>query len=286
MSLVPSENFSQAISAGEYNLLRDYAFQIREYISTHKYLPEYYFSFLLTLLNDQDFLEIGGARSFVITFDKEKLLADSQRERLVPVNRFVYEDSYDTNPETLKESLNDAIKSDNSIEFDDYCITMNTEFIGFGFFPEHWFDFILDLLDKKELLSLQEGPWRLFWIFEFSWSDLSDEQKIRLLPVLERNYSLFKESQSHEEISILLGKHFCNKAAFEILCRLSKIREEVPRSSVPQGFEKIIRNSKDADLVKMACFELQRMRNDPSNLVRNAVEFSIQKLKYKNIRLI
>jgi hypothetical protein len=286
MSLVPPENFNQAISAGDYNLLRDYAFQIREYISTHKYLPENYFNFLLALLNDQDFLEIGGARSFVIIFDKEKLLTNSQRERLIPVMQFVYEDSYDTNPETLKEALNDAIKSSNFIEFDDHCLTMDTEFIGFGFFPEYWFDFILDLLNKKELLNLQKGPWRLFWIFEFSWSDLSDEQKRRLLPVLERNYSLFQESQCHEEISILLGKYFCNKAAFEILCRLSKIQEEVPRSSVPQGFEKIIRNSKDADLVEMAAFELQRMRNDPSDLVRNSVEFSIQKLKYKNIKLI
>jgi hypothetical protein len=286
MSLVPSENFSQAISAGEYNLLRDYAFQIRDYISTHKYLPEHYFSFLLTLLNDQDFLEIGGARSFVIIFDQEKLLTDSQRERLIPVKQFVYEDSYDTNPETLKEALNNAIKSSNFIEFDDHCLTMDTEFIGFGFFPEHWFDFILDLLGRNELLNLHKGPWRLFWIFEFSWSDLSDEQKIRLLPVLECNYSMFQESQSREEISILLGQYFCNKTAFEILCRLSKIREEVLRSSVPQGFEEIVRHSKDADLVKMAGFELQRMRSDPSNLVRNAVEFSIQKLKYKNIRLI
>jgi hypothetical protein len=141
-------------------------------------------------------------------------------------------------------------------------------------------------VDKKELLNLQEGSWRLFWIFEFSWSDLSDEQKRRLLPVLERNYSLFQESQSHEEISILLGKYFCNKAAFEILCRLSEVPEEVPRSSVPQGFEKIISNSKDADLVEMSGIELQRMNNDPSELVRNAVEFSIRHLKYKNIELV
>jgi hypothetical protein len=287
MSLVPPEKFSQAISEGNHNLLRDYALQTREHISSHKHLPKDYFNFLFALSNNQKFLELGGAGEFLIIFDNERVLTDKQRKRLLPVKKFFYEDFYgDMNPEIIKEALNDVVRSANAIQIEEYYLTVNTEFLGFGFFPEHWFDFILTLLETKELLNLQEGSWSFLWLFELNWSDLSNDQKKRMLPVLERSYGLFKESRSHEEILTLLGEYFCNEDAFETLCRLSKIREEVPRSWVPQGFEQIISNSKDSELTKVAGFELLRMSNDPSDLVRNAVKFSIQKLKYKNIKLV
>jgi hypothetical protein len=284
---VTPEMFSQAISAGNHNLLREYALQIRKHISTRKRLPEDYFNFLFALSNDQKFLELGGAGEFLIIFDDERLLTNNQRKRLLPVKRLFYEDFYgDMNPEIIKEALNDAIRSADIIKFEDYCLTIDVEFFGFGFFPEHWLNFILELLDKKESLNLEKGLWRLFWIFEFNWDDLSNDQKKRVLPVLERNYRLFKDCESHDRISSLLGKFFCNEDAFETLCRLTKIPEEVPRSSVPHGFEQIISDSKDPYLAKMAWIKLQRMKNDSSKLVRDKVESSIQQLKYKNIKLV
>jgi hypothetical protein len=290
MSLdITPEMFSQAINAGNHNLLREYALQIREHISIRKHLPKDYFNFLLALPNDQKFLELGGAKEFLIIFDNERFLTNNQQKRLLSVKQFCYKDFYgDMSPEILKKALNDAIRSANAIEFDKCCLTIDTEFLMSGFFPEVWFEFFLTFLDKKELLNLEKGPWRIFWIFKFNWNDLSNDQKKRMLAVLKRNYSLLKESQSHEEISSLLGEYFCNEAAFETLCRLSKIQEEVPRSSIPHGFEHIISGSKDiyldAYLAEMAWTELQRMKNDPSELVRNAVEFSLQQLKYKNIK--
>jgi hypothetical protein len=286
MCLVPPENFSQAISAGDYKLLRDYAFQIREHISTYKNLPENYFSFILDLPNDQKFLELGGAWYLLIIFNNKEFLASDQKERLVPFIQFAYEVFYDMNPEIIKEALNDAIKSANTTQIEECCLTIDVFFLSVGAFRDDWFDFILSLLDKKELLNLQKGSSNLLWLFESSWSYLSNDQKKRMLPVLERNYSLFKDCDSHEKIASLLGEYFCNDASFETLRRLSKIREEQPRSSVPYGFEHIISDSKDRYLPKMAWVELQRMKKDSSELVRNEVKRSMQNLKYKNIKAV
>lgn len=283
---ITPEKFSKAINAGDHKLLRVYAFKIRDDISKQKYLSEDYFSFLLNLQNDQKFLELGGAWYLLIIFNENEFLANDQKERLIPVIQFAYEVFYDMNSEIIQEALNDAIRSANTTQIEECCLTIDVFFLSVGAFRDDWFDIILSLLDKKELLNLQEGSSNLLWLFESSWSDLSNDQKKRMLPVLERNYRLFKDRESHEKIVSLLGEYFCNDASFETLCCLSKIRKEQPRSSVPYGFEHIISDSKDRYLPKMAWGELQRMKSDSSELVRDAVEFSIQQLKYKSIKLV
>jgi hypothetical protein len=179
--------------------------------------------------------------------------------------------------ELLHNLIYQAIAAGDSTRLREYAYAMETSALGADRFPEHSFELILDLLNRRELFEM-DGSFYILRVLENDWKSLSDEQKERLLPALETAYGLFDDWMSWFVISELLGKCFGDEQALGALSRLKAVRGEGPRSLVPHGLEHIVEGARDEGLARKAYAELWGMRNDPSEQVRNEVGVSLRRL--------
>jgi hypothetical protein len=179
------------------------------------------------------------------------------------------------NEQELQDVLKQAITTGNGEQLRDYSQEMELLAEDVDHFPPSSFDLILTLMLQQTFLEM-EGSHGLLLLFEYTWAFLSDDQKDRLLPVLESTYGRFTDWLSWFVITELLGKYFGDDRALMVLHRLRALESEVPRSLVPQGLQHIVKSSSDKDLARRAYEELLQMKNDPSEEVRGEVDISLQ----------
>jgi len=177
----------------------------------------------------------------------------------------------------LHNLINQAISARDSTQLRNYAYAMETSDLGADHFPEHNFEFILTLLNRRDFLEM-DGSFYLLRVLENDWELLSYDQKERLLATVETAYGLFKDWMSWFVISELLGEYFGDEQALQVLSRLKTLHAEGPRSLVPHGLEHIVTGARNENLTKKAYAELLCMRNDPSEQVRNEVNLSLQRL--------
>lgn len=180
----------------------------------------------------------------------------------------------------IKQEIYDAIKRGDSLRLrklvvkEAYLNEDETESEA-AKFSEHTFQLILDLMNDQKYLNM-EGAYELLRMFEYKWECLSVDQRERLLPALEASYEGFRDWMSQFVISELLGRNYCNEAAFKALRRLKKVNLEKARSLVAMGFDYIAKKSSDKDLVKGAKAELMDMQSDVSKIVRDEATAFLQ----------
>lgn len=179
------------------------------------------------------------------------------------------------NEQKLQDVLKQAITTGNSEQLGDYIEDMLLLVQDVDHFPPSSFDLILTIMIQQAFLEM-EGSHHLLLLFEQTWKFLSDDQKDRLLPVLESTYVRFTDDLSWFVISELLGEYFRDDRALMVLHRLRALEAEMPRSLVPHGLEHIVKSSSDKSLARRAYEELLEMKNDPSEQVRGEVDISLQ----------
>lgn len=279
-----------AITLGDTILLRECAYAMKADISSAGSVSEQRFNFLIGLLDDQEFLNLGGSWCFIIVLGRnEAFLPDDQKPRWLPAIRLAHDAFYEMNPELITEAIYQAISCGSATQMRECCDAISLSISPSGPFPEHYFALFLKLMKQQEFLELEHGygASALLHILEFEWELLSDSQKERLLPALETSYAAFTDWMCWFDISVLLGEFFADERALQVLCRLKTIQAEGPRSLVPHGLEHIISDSGDDRLAKKAYAELLAMKNDPSEEVRDAVDDSLRivakfVIKYEN----
>jgi hypothetical protein len=137
---------------------------------------------------------------------------------------------------------------------------------------------ILGLLTQQEFLGANDS-FNVLWVLEKNWSILSDDQKLELLPALVEAYPKLRDETAWFVISELLGRFYCDERAFQALCQLkASVTEEGPRSLIPMGFERIIRGTESNDLRARALSQLNELKDDPSEEVRDEVEESFARI--------
>ncbi|MCE5200699.1 MAG: hypothetical protein ABFD54_01650 [Armatimonadota bacterium] len=146
-----------------------------------------------------------------------------------------------------------------------------------GDLEESIFQIILEFMCRPDFQDL-EGAWHLLFNFKTGWEDISDDQKQRLLPVLEETYPLYTHWMTCFTISGLLGEFYHDERALLVLGRLAKIDAEMPRSFVPHGLEHLINDSISKDITHKALSLIYSMREDASEKVRGEVEESLGRL--------
>jgi len=144
-------------------------------------------------------------------------------------------------------------------------------------FSECSFAFLLALLNRPDFLNL-DGSYFLLYVFDIEWELLSARQKERLLPVLESSYARFVGHMACFQISVLLGEHYKNAAALQVLIRLKGVADEDKRWTVSHGLAHLVDSSGDAALAQAAYAELMQMRTDPSPYVRDVVTKYLREL--------
>lgn len=277
------ETVNKAISFSDTMLLRECAYAMKTNILSAGHVSEQHFNFLLGLLNEQNFLNLGGGWYFIIVLgENREFLSDDQKLRWLPAIRLAHEAFDEMNPELITE----AIYSSSAMQMKECRQAISLSICPSSPFPEHYFALFLKLMKQQEFLELEHGYGSadLLSILEFEWELLSDSQKERLLPALETSYGSFTDWMCWFNISVLLGEHFADEKALQVLCRLKTIQAEGPRSLVPHGLEHIISDSRDDRLAKIAWDELLAMKNDPCEQVRDGVEDSLISLTNQGIK--
>lgn len=271
------EAINRAITSGDTMLLRECAYAMKTNILSAGYVSEQRFNFWLNLLNDRDFLNLGGGWCFIIVLgENEELLPDDQKPRWLPAIRLAHEAFDEMNPDLITEAIYQAISCGSAMQLKECCSAISLFLPASGLFPENYFALFLKLMKQQEFLALEHGSSDLLFILKFEWELLSDSQKERLLPALETSYAAFTDWMCWFNISALLGEFFADEKALQVLCRLKTIQAEGPRSLVPHGLEHLISDSGDDRLAKIAYAELLDMKNDPSEKVRDAVDDSLK----------
>jgi hypothetical protein len=171
-----------------------------------------------------------------------------------------------------------ALSSGEQTSWEQIALKVGNIVLEHGSFPSDYFRSILAIVQNERFQRL-EGSWKLIRVFEENWKELSEEQRVELLKILEVSYQAFHDWMSCFVISGILGELYSDDRAFAVLCRLEKADSEMPRSFVPHGFEHIARNSSNEDLTRRALAELAKMQHDKSSMVRNEVVESLLRLK-------
>ncbi len=271
------ETINKAIASSDGILLRECVYYLKTALSDVQIYAEY-FDFLSELLNQNEFLELGGGWYFLILLQKNLLnLSAYEQEKLLPGLQTAYK-AFDTmNPKIIHEAIEQGIAAGEEIQMQECGHAISNNMAMKNYFPEYYFNLIIDLLKQEKFLA-SNGSWHFLQVFQLNFQLLSNVQKDSLLPLLESSYSAFTDWMSWFVISEILGQCFANEQAFEILCRLKNLAAEESRSLIPHGFEHIARESDNEALARKAYAELLQMRNDVSQQVRDEVEISLSKI--------
>jgi hypothetical protein len=162
-------------------------------------------------------------------------------------------------------------------DFATYCFKENPDGHSFN---DEVFKFILETMVQPRFLDMK-GAYHLLMLFEYDWAMLTPPQKEELISAIERTYDKFADWMSCFVLVELLDQYYCDENAFQLLCRLKNSTQEIPRSLLPVGFEKLVQNASDLVLKNRSLLELKQMMNDPSERVQKEASESVIRLTSK-----
>jgi len=167
--------------------------------------------------------------------------------------------------------LNEWITLESSFTYN-YGATPEDEHFDDGIYTR-----IIDLLNQEDFLQ-SKGSFNVLLTLEYDWSLLTETQKRKLLPELAKAYPNFNESMAWFLIAELLGEYYADASSLEVLLHLKSVNLDEARSLIVMGLEKVVKNSIDKVVTQKAYAELLKMKLDSSEIVRNEVKLSMQRI--------
>ena len=162
-------------------------------------------------------------------------------------------------------------------------IVENSSFVYDNFteeanFPEDVFGSIINLFNQKKFLDA-EGSHNVLSIIESDWAILTNQQKERLMPLLEKSYYHFRDAMSWFLISEIFGRFYCNEASLQTLCRLNYGQQLEASSLLPMGIHYVATSCPDAHVREAAVNALKRMSNDSNELTSEEASKFLERLR-------
>ncbi len=152
------EDINRAISSGDTLLLRECAYAMKTNILSAGYVSEQRFNFWLNLLNEQEFLNLGGGWCFIIVLrENEELLPDDQKPRWLSAIRLAHEAFDEMNPDLITEAIYQAISCGSATPMKACWSAISLSLPASVLFPERYFALFLKLMNQQEFLELEHG---------------------------------------------------------------------------------------------------------------------------------
>jgi hypothetical protein len=178
---------------------------------------------------------------------------------------------------TIKDKDSKALK-ELRFYFEDYVCTAHE-------FPQTMLNDILTVIGCPEFYDTKNLG-KLFILFLpalGSTEYMTDDQKMELLNVIETNYGLYKHPYICFSSVEIIATLFPDERSLDVLRRLKKTVEVIPRSLVPHGFDWFVTSWPDSQFTDEAIKELREMLSDPEFAVRDEAEASLARLRRKGI---
>ena len=135
---------------------------------------------------------------------------------------------------------------------------------------------------KNEKFQALPDSHKLLLLFETEWGRLNDSQREDLAEVINETYLSFKDELSCFVLSEVLGEYLANDKSLKVFDNLQQTKNEAARSFVAYGYGKLALTTQNENIKKIAVNELNKLKNDNSELVRNEAIIGLNKMSEKN----
>lgn len=143
--------------------------------------------------------------------------------------------------------------------------------------PDVLFEELISILSSDEAKQM-DGSYPLLYYFESDWEKLTPDQRERLLRFIESSYAEYVDDTGRLVMAEILGTYFANEAALGVITAFQRSPDESVRAFVPLALEDLVQSSTDPDVCSRARQYLESMASDPSAIVRQEVEESMNRL--------
>ena len=184
------------------------------------------------------------------------------------------------NLEAIWAGIREALQADDDVALRKSADELWGLVVEEGWIPDDGFDRFTALLRDDDLLEAPRSR-SMFLAIELMWKELQEEQRLRLLPVLEAAFPRLADSQACLTVTDILGSNYRNADALAVLDRLeARLRSsdrQVPRSLLANGYRFMCR-ADDETLVAGAVDRLTQLIRDPATVVRQEARSAVHHL--------
>lgn len=189
--------------------------------------------------------------------------------------------------DTFTAALQKAFREGDWSDFEHWTLEGCSYSFEYGFnayhgpFDEEIFEEILRLMRDPRFQHISNAH-SVVIMFETDWSQLSEEQKERLLPYLEKAYGHFSDEMVQFVIAELLGRFYRTETALEVIRRLRQSRVEKDIVYLPMALGYLARFATHSSVAQQALNDLLQMQTDPYESVREEVEHTLFLIQEEN----
>lgn len=147
-----------------------------------------------------------------------------------------------------------------------------------GTLSEQDFEQLLRRLTSLGFWKAEES-WRLLNVLQSSWELLSTAQREALFPILGEHFDSHRDFMGAFVIAEILGEHFCDERALELLIEKAQTASMPSRALVPHGLEWLAAHTEDPKLRERALEIIQELAADGDADVMCEAQESLGRLR-------
>ena len=174
-------------------------------------------------------------------------------------------------------AIRDAVAAGEGSRLQDLAFQLEFSIVTENQYPDDVFSDVLAILSTPAAHRL-DGAWHLFFQLQQCWDLLSVSQRDALLAQIRSNYEQYTDFMACFVISELLGEHYANRDALEVVRLLAHGSSTMPRSLVPHALEELHRHATDQQVADEALTLLQSLVSDPHPDVSGEAQISLDRL--------
>lgn len=176
--------------------------------------------------------------------------------------------------------LRECIRTRDDDEVENVLMELESVTLELERWPEEFLDGLEQLMRDPSFLSLGKS-WKLFYLINNNWEQISEGEKERIRPILANAFDNCGDWMGAFVIGEILGERYANEEALAVLTLLAKAQSPHWRELVPHALETLAKTTKQESLRGLAILQLQELKANDSESVRQEAALSLAKLGLK-----
>jgi hypothetical protein len=177
------------------------------------------------------------------------------------------------------DGLFQAVTEQNQSTLEKLSINFGMSLMEFEKFPQPIFSSILTIVKNSKFQKMRGSYFLLGNIFKNNFEMLSNIQKGELFDVLKESYHSFEDSTTCMVAVEIMVDLFRDEQSLNALRYLKTVDADKPRAIVCYGLYYFIKEIHNNEYIARAIDELEKMKNDPSQVVQQEAREALFKLK-------
>jgi hypothetical protein len=178
------------------------------------------------------------------------------------------------------ERLRACIHSRNDDVVEELLMELDLATIESGEWPVGFFDGLEELLTDQNFLTLTNS-WKPLYFIDNNWEQLSEQERERLKKLVVHTFDKHADWMGAFVSSEILGEHYADESTLATLTQLANVASLPARALAPHGIEYLAKTTQQESLRTLAVRQLQELRQNDSEQVRQEALISLARLDSK-----